>query len=166
MNLLIRHQAQQPTVQQRLPPPRNPATITPQDVAEYGSRQERMTTDQVQHGSFRDTEWRLGQRGWRKPDADTRGLAIARVGCGASVECAVNRERSGWDGLFHPRVHSAPAAKLRVLANSGPGRYVDLEGRPPTRVAHQFHQRSPGSHASDAGCGDHEYGQSLAGRPL
>ncbi len=35
MNLLIRHQAQQPAVQQSLAPPRNPASITSEDVAEH-----------------------------------------------------------------------------------------------------------------------------------
>src|SRR6266542_546749 len=109
MNLLIRHQAQQPAVQQSLAPSRNPASITSEDVAEHSSRQEWMTTDQVQYRPFRDTERRFGQRGCRIADADNRGVAIARVGCGATVECAVNRKRSGWDGLFLPRVHGAPA---------------------------------------------------------
>src|SRR5712691_652798 len=92
MNLRIRHQAQQTAIQQCLSPPRNPAGITSEDIAEYSSRQERMTTDQVQHCPLRDIERRLGQRRWYKPDTDSRGAAIARVGCGPPVVCAVNRE--------------------------------------------------------------------------
>jgi hypothetical protein len=46
-NLHIRHQAEQPAVQQRFPPPRNPASITSQDVGKHSGRQERMTPDEV-----------------------------------------------------------------------------------------------------------------------
>jgi hypothetical protein len=38
MNLLMGHQAKQPTVQQGFPSPRNPASITSQDVAKHSGR--------------------------------------------------------------------------------------------------------------------------------
>jgi len=50
MNLRIRHQAQQTAIQQCLSPPRDPAGITSDDIAEYNSRQERMTTSLISDG--------------------------------------------------------------------------------------------------------------------
>jgi hypothetical protein len=69
-----------------------------------------MTTDQVQHSEFQDIERRLGQRGPCKPDADSRGVAINRVGRSPTIECAIKREPSRGRRLFRPRVRDAPPA--------------------------------------------------------